>query len=208
MENILHLYAQAPNPKRPRICVDERPCQLVGDVLVPLPMRPGSVLREHYEYERHGVVHVFLAYNIDTGKRFVHIRRRRRADEYSRFMAALAAEYPEAEAIELVQDNLNIHEPASFYKVFDAQTALELSHRFVWHYTPTHASWLNMAELEFSAYARQCANQRWNGLNEFVGESLQYFQERNQDGIKIRWKFTEYHARDVFKRHYEDIQIT
>lgn len=208
MEAILHLYARAINPKRPRICVDERPCQLVGDVLTPLPMRPGAPRREHYEYERHGVVHMFLAYNIDTGQRFAHIRRRRRAEEYSRFMADLAAQYPDAEAIDLVQDNLNIHEASSFYKVFDAQTALELAQRFAWHYTPIHASWLNMAELEFSAYARQCANQRWNGLHEFVSASLRYFQERNDAKVRIQWNFTEYHARDVFKRHYEDIKIT
>jgi DDE superfamily endonuclease len=208
MERILHLYARAADPKRPRICVDERPCQLVGDVLVPLPMRPGAVKREHYEYERHGIVHVFLAYNIDTGERFVHIRRRRRAQEYSRFMAAVAAQYPDAETIEVVQDNLNIHEPASFYKVFDAETALVLSQRFTWYYTPIHASWLNMAELEFSAYARQCTNQRWNGLNEFVAGSLQYFHDRNQSKVIIHWKFTEYHAREVFVRHYQDIKIT
>ena len=166
-----------------------------------------DIVRQEYVDNTMTLILIMLTQNA-SGKRFVHIRRRRRAHEYSRFMAALAAEYPEAEAIELVQDNLNIHDPASFYKVFDAQTALELSLRFVWHYTPTHASWLNMAELEFSAYARQCANQRWNGLNEFVSESLDYFQQRNSRNIKIRWKFTEYHARDVFKRHYEDIRIT
>lgn len=206
MENIVHLYTQRPNPKRPRICYDERPCQMIGNVLVPLPMQPGTPCREHYEYERHGVVHALLAYNMDTGQDFVHLRRRRRSEEYARFMAALAAQYPDAEAIELVQDNLNIHCPASFYKTFDPETAFALSRRFVWHYTPKHASWLNMAELEFSAYARQCANQRWSGLNAFVEGSRAYFTERNNAGIKIHWAFTEYHARETFKRHYELIE--
>jgi hypothetical protein len=203
MENLLHLYAQAPNPKRPRICYDERPCQLLGDVLSALPMQAHKPLREHYEYERHGVVHALLAYNLDTGQRYVHLRRRRRAEEYAHFMAGLAADYPDAEAIDLIQDNLNIHDPASFYKVFDAETALKLTHRFTWHYTPKHASWLNMAELEFSAYARECANQRWSSLNAFVEGSRIYFTERNTAGGIINWKFNNYHARDVFKKHYE-----
>jgi DDE superfamily endonuclease len=207
MEDILHLYSQEANPKRPRICYDERPCQIVGNVLVPLPMRPGNVTREHYEYKRHGVVHALLAYNIDTGERYVHLRRRRRALEYAHFMAGLAKQYPDAERIELVQDNLNIHDPASFYKVFDPATALCLTERFAWHYTPVHASWLNMAELEFSAYARQCANQRWSSMTAFVEGSMTYFTKRNQSGVKIDWTFTEYHARETFKRHYELIKI-
>lgn len=208
MENLLHLYAQAPNPKRPRICYDERPCQLLGDVLSPLPMQAHKPLREHYEYERHGIVHALLAYNLDTGQRYVHLRRRRRAEEYAHFMAGLAAHYPDAETIDLVQDNLNIHDPASFYKVFDAETALKLTHRFTWHYTPKHASWLNMAELEFSAYARECANQRWSSLNAFVEGSRIYFTERNTAGGIINWKFNNYHARDVFKKHYELVKIS
>ena len=208
MENLLHLYAREPNPRRPRICYDERPCQIVGNVLAPLPMQPQKPHREHYEYERHGIVHALLAYNIDTGQNFVHLRRHRRSQEYARFMAALAAQYPEAEAIELVQDNLNIHSPASFYKVFDAETAFALSHRFIWHYTPKHASWLNMAEIEFSAYARQCANQRWSGINAFSAGSCAYFTQRNTEGRTVEWTFTKYHAREKFNRHYGLIKIS
>lgn len=206
MEDILLLYRRAPNPKRPRIAIDERPCILLGNTIEPLPMKPGAVIREDYQYERHGVANVLLAYNIDTGERFVHIRRHRRAQEYAVFMKHLAEQYPDAEVLEIVQDNLNTHTAASFYKTFDAATALWLAQRFVVHYTPKHASWLNIAEIEFSAFARQCANQRWRSLNAFVDGAIQYFQARNKENIKVDWQFSPERARDKFQRQYQTIK--
>lgn len=207
MEDILLLYRRAPNPKRPRLAVDERPCILLGNSIHPLPMKPGVVLREDYSYERHGVANVLLAYDLDTGERFVHIRRRRRSQEYAVFMNSLAAQYPEAELLDIVQDNLNTHTVASFYKTFDAPSALSLAQRFVFHYTPKHASWLNIVEIEFSAFARQCANQRWQSLNAFAEGAMKYFQARNKENIKVEWQFSPEKAREKFQRQYQTVKI-
>jgi hypothetical protein len=207
MEDILFLYRRAAKQQRPRIAVDERPCILLGNHIQPLAMKPGTVLREDYSYERHGVANVLLAYDLDTGQRFVHIRRHRRAQEYAPFMRQLAALYPEAEVIDIVQDNLNTHTPASFYKTFDAETAFCLAQRFVFHFTPSHASWLNIAEIEFSAFARQCANQRWQSLNAFVGGAMKYFEARNNANIKVSWQFSPESAREKFQRQYQTIKI-
>jgi DDE superfamily endonuclease len=206
MEDILLLYGRAPNPKRPRIAFDERPCILLGNRILPLPMKSGTPLREDYQYERHGIANVLLAYDLDTGQRFVHIRRRRRAEEYAIFFQQIAARYSDAEAIDVVQDNLNIHCAASFYTTFDAATALALAQRFSFHFTPKHASWLNIAELEFSAYARQCANQRWESLNAFVEGTVAYFQRRNAENIKVSWQFSPENARVKFQRQYQEIK--
>lgn len=205
MERVLHFYAQAPNPKRPRFCFDEQPCQLLGNLIVPIPMTSGKPQREHYEYERFGVANVLLAYNLDTGQRHVHLRRHRRAEEYATFMASLERFYPEAECLRVVQDNLNTHTAASFYKVFAPEEALRLSQRFEWLYTPKHASWLNMAEIEFSALSKQCHDRRIGDLNNFVHETMTYITERNRQGIGIDWKFTEYHARETFARYYDKL---
>jgi DDE superfamily endonuclease len=180
---------------------------LLGNTIQPLPMKKGVPMREDYAYERHGVVNVLLAYDIDTGQRFVHIRRYRRAQEYATFMQHLAAHYPDAEVIDIVQDNLNTHTAASFYKTFDAETALTLAQRFSFHYTPKHASWLNIAEIEFSAFARQCANQRWSSLNLFVAGAQAYFTARNAENIRVQWQFSPENARDKFYRQYQTVKI-
>ena len=147
MEHILHLYELPYDRKRPLICVDERPCQLIGDVLVPLPMQPDKPKREGYQYKRHGVCTVFMALEPLTGWRFVMVRKRRTKKDYARFMQAVADHFPEAEKIMVVQDNLNTHNPGSFYQLFSPTTAFALAQRFEMHYTPTKASWLNMVKL-------------------------------------------------------------
>lgn len=207
MEDILFLYRRPQNPKRPRIALDERPCILLGNTIQPLPMKSGVPLREDYQYERYGVANVLLAYDLDTAERFVHIRRHRRAQEYATFMQQLADHYPDADLMDIVQDNLNTHTAASFYKTFDAETALTLAQRFSFHFTPKHASWLNIAEIEFSAFARQCANQRWASFNTFVEGAKAYFIARNADNIRIQWQFSPENARDKFCRQYQTVKI-
>ena len=161
MEEVLHLYQLPYDSKRPVICYDERPCQLIGDVLVPLPVKPGHPKREDYHYQRHGVCNVLIAFEPATGQRFVAVTHRRTGKDYAQFMAEIAAvHYPEAEKIVLVQDNLNTHCPGSFYAAFNPEEAFALSERFEMHYTPTNASWLNMVEIELSALSRQCLCRR------------------------------------------------
>jgi DDE superfamily endonuclease len=160
MERVLHTYSLPYNPKHPVVCFDERPCFLIGDVLQPIAMKEGQSKREDYQYEKHGSCAVLLAFEPHTGKRWVKVYAQRTAKEYTDFMQFLAKQFPNAEAITLVQDNLNTHQGGSFYKHLDPDTAFTLAQRFDWLYTPKHASWLNMAELEFSALSRQCLNRR------------------------------------------------
>lgn len=202
MENILRLYELPYDPKRPLLCFDERPCQLIGDVLVPLPMTPGKPKREGYQYKRNGVCTVFMAFEPLTGRRFVQVRDRRTKKDYAEFMQWLDAQYPEADKIVLVQDNLNTHNPGSFYQTFVPDAALALAQRFEMHYTPTKASWLNMVEIEFSVLSKQCLDRRIADIETLEREVLAWTQQRNEQRATIRWQFTKEVARDKFKRFY------
>src|SRR5215213_10748991 len=133
--------------KRPVVCFDERPCQLLAEVREPLGLRAGRPERRDHEYERRGMAHLFVAFQPLTGWRGVEVRERRRGREFAEFVRYLAEDlYPKAEKIRLVVDNLNIHSAASFYEVFDAERARELTRRIEFCYTPVHGSWWNMAE--------------------------------------------------------------
>jgi len=160
MENILDLYSKPYDPQCPLICVDERPCYLIGDVLTPIPMSVGQSKREDYEYEKKGGCTVFMAFEPGTGQRWVQVYKQRRALEYKNFMEFVAKQFPRAELIRVVQDNLNTHQAGSFYTHLEPTKAFKLAKRFEWHYTPKHASWLNMVELEFSALSKQCLDRR------------------------------------------------
>ena len=151
MEKVLDIYEQPYNPLRPVICFDERPCQLLGDVLMPIPMKPGRVERQDYHYERNGTCVVLMAVEPLAGHRIVKVTKRKTKEDYAEFMKELASYYSDADKIVLVQDNLNTHNPSSFYELFDAPEAFALSERFEMVYTPKKASWLNMAEIELSA---------------------------------------------------------
>jgi hypothetical protein len=202
MENILHLYELPYDPKRPVICFDERPCQLIGDVLVPLPMAPGKPKREGYQYKRNGHCTVFMAFEPLTGRRFVQVRARRTKKDYAEFMKWLAAQYPEADKIVLIQDNLNTHNSGSFYQILKPSEALALAQRFEMHYTPTKASWLNMVEIEFSVLSKQCLDRRIADMETLEREVLAWTRQRNEQRATIQWQFTNKVARDKFKRFY------
>ena len=136
------------------------------------------------------------------GFRYIEIHKRRTKKDYAHFMKNLAKLYPEAEKIILIQDNLNTHNPSSFYETFPASEAFNLAQRFSMQYTPKKASWLNMAEIELSAFARQCLNRRIPDIDTLKKESLALAHERNKKSIKIHWQFTKEQARDKFKRFY------
>lgn len=206
MEKLLGLYAQPYHPKRPLWCFDERPCQLIGDTLVPLPLEPGKPKRQDYQYERHGVCSVLLAVQPHTGLTFVQLREQRTALDYAEFMAALvAAHCPEGGQIVLVQDNLNTHTPAAFYQAFEPQDAYELMQRFEMHYTPKKASWLNMAEIQLSVLARQCLNRRIPSFLDFAHHVHAWARQRNLSPVPIRWQFTPAIARSKFQRFYPNL---
>lgn len=203
MEKILDLYEQPYNPKRPLICYDERPCQLISDVVLPLPMKPGSPRRQDSHYKRNGICSILIAFEPLTGKRFIRVCRQRTKKEYSEFMKELAdVHYREAEKIVLAQDNLNTHTPGSFYENYSAGEAFRLAQRFEMHYTPKRGSWLNMVEIELSILSKQCLDRRIGDINTLGREVKAWVEERNRRGATIQWRFTKKNARDKLKRFY------
>ena len=138
MEDVLDLYSQPSDPQRPRICIDERPCQLLDDVVAPLPAKPGQSAKQDGEYARKGTACVFLAYNLETGQRYTEVHRRRTKEDYAAFVASALRELsPDAKQVRVVQDNLNTHRFGSFYETFEAPHAREIVERLEFH---THRS--------------------------------------------------------------------
>jgi DDE superfamily endonuclease len=205
MENLLRLYALPYDARYPVICFDERPCFLIGNLVEGLALQPGQVAKDHYAYTKHGSCVVLAATEPLTGQRLMRVYSQRTQKEYTAFMQELAALYPDAVKIQLVQDNLNTHKPNSFYSQLSAGESLALSQRFDWHYTPKSASWLNMIELEFSALARQCLNRRIPSQTQLETEVLSWAAERNQQAIKINWQFTVGQARETLNNKYMKI---
>jgi DDE superfamily endonuclease len=205
MEDVLDLYEQPYDPKHPVICFDERPCQLIGDAIIPIPIKPGSPKKEHYEYIRNGTCCVFLAFEPLAGKRLICVKERRTMVDYADFMRLLADQYPEAETILLVQDNLNTHTAGSFYNALPPDDAFQLGRRFEYHYTPKKGSWLNMAEIELSALSKQCLDRRIADMKRLIDEVSAWEQERNAIGATVRWRFNKDNARVKLQRHYSNL---
>jgi hypothetical protein len=205
MEQVLDIYEQPYNPLRPVVCFDERPCQLLGDVLMPIPMKPGRIEREDYHYERNGTAVVLMAVEPLAGQRVVKVTERKTKKDYAEFMKGLASHYPDAKKIVLVQDNLNTHNPSSFYEVFDAPEAFALSQRFEMIYTPKKASWLNMAEIELSALSKQCLDRRIGNRRILTNEVIAWTKQRNRLAVVITWQFTKNDARIKLERSYNII---
>lgn len=203
---MLDLYAQPPQSNFARVCIDERPCLLRGEHIAPLPPRPGQEAREDYQYERNGSAVALLAYRIDTGERYVEIRSQRTKQDYAQFVqAAISVLCPGVLRVAIVNDNLNTHTAGAFYEAFDAATARQLAQRIDWHYTPKHASWLNMVELEFSALARQCLDRRIATIAQLTDEVNAWAADRNLAGVTVHWSFTASAARSKLRRHYQRV---
>jgi len=207
MEIILRLYLLPYNPLKPVVCYDERPCFLIGDTVEGLEMKPGQVAKQNYAYTKHGSCCVLAMIEPLTGKRYAHIRRKRRKKEFALYMQKLAALYPDAEVITVVLDNLNTHNFSAFYETFDAEQAARLVDRFNFVYTPKSASWLNMIEIEFSALSRQCLNRRISSIGELSNEVIAYFKERSEKGVKIVWEFSCETARQKLNRRYTQVNL-
>jgi len=206
MEDVLDVYEKPYDPRRPVVCFDERPCQLLGDIMMPIPMKPGEARKEDYHYERHGTCVVLMAVEPLAGRRFVKVTKRKTKDDYARFMKELECRYPQAEKITLVQDNLNTHNPSSFYETFPAHKAFALSERFDMVYTPKKASWLNMAEIKLSALSKQCLDRRIDNQAALAKEVVPWAKRRDQKRIKIEWSFSKNKAREKFASRYETIR--
>jgi len=203
MEDVLELYAQEPQAGMARLCFDERPCQLLQDMVVPLPMQLGKPERQDNEYGRKGTAVILLAYDIDTGQGYIQVKPQRTMKDYAQFMEWLAKEhYQHVEKIEMVQDNLNTHSYGSFYDYLPAADARELARKFNFHFTPKHGSWLNMAEIEFSVLARECLHRRIASREELEKQVLIWCEKRNAKAAKIHWSFTVNTAREKLANQY------
>jgi len=210
MEDILDLYEEAYDPRYPSLCMDERPCQLIKDILAPIPMKPGKPIKADDEYERKGTCSIFIVCEPQTGWRYLEVRKQRTKVDYAEFMDKVSVMYlemhPEVEKIRVVQDNLNTHTYGSFYENFNPEKARRLKNLFEFHYTPKKASWLNMAEIEISALARQCLDRRIGDMEILEREAKAWEKDRNEQKIMIQWRFTTNHAREKLKRHYNAVR--
>lgn len=186
MEQVLDIYERPHDTRRPVVCFDERPCRLLDHVLMRIPMKPGRVEREDYHYKRNGTCVVLMAVEPLAGRRIVRVTQQKTKKDYARFMQALSVSYPEAERIVVVQDNLNTHNPSSFYEAFPAAEAFALAQRFEMVYTPKKASWLNMAEIELSALSRQCLDRRIAQMQTLTSEVSRWTKRRNCLKVAIR----------------------
>lgn len=200
MEQVLDVYKRPYDPMHPVICMDESPRQLIRETRVPLTGAFG--VRYDYEYERCGVCSLFLAVEPLAGQRVVSVTERRTKTDWAYFLAGLAEDYPEAEKITLVMDNLNTHGPGALYETFPPETAKALWNRFEFVFTPKHGSWLNMAEIELNVLINQCLSRRIDNLNEMREEVAAWQLERNNRNSKIDWQFTTNDARIKLKRLY------
>lgn len=202
MEAILDTYAQPYDSLRPVVCFDEKSYQLLDHVREPLPPVPGYPARVDHEYKRCGTVNLFVAFEPLTGQRTVTVTERRGNAEFTMQLQALERRYPSAEKIHLVLDQLSTHTPAALYQHLAADEARQLTRRFEWVYTPKHASWLNMAELEWSALQRQCLGQRL-ATREAVEQEIRVWEtDRNTRSVQVNWQFSTPAARETLKRHY------
>jgi hypothetical protein len=203
MEDLCDLYAEPPDSRRPLVCVDERPYQLVGEVTPIQPPTPGQPTRQDYEYERKGTANLFVSFCPEQARRQVEVTERRTAVDFAHFLRGLVDEqFPDAERIRLVVDNLNTHSPASVYKAFAPEEARRVISKLEWHYTPAHGSWLNQVEIEISILSRQCLERRIPDAETLCREVKAWQDARNARGATIDWRFTSKDARIKLKRLY------
>jgi hypothetical protein len=207
MEDVLEAYTRPYDPRYPQVCMDEVSKQLLRDTRQPLPMEPGRPQRQDYEYERAGVVNLFLFCEPLQGRRWVDVTERRTKTDWAHQIKKLVdTRYPEAERIVLVMDNLNTHTPASLYEAFDPKEAKRLANKLEIHYTPKHGSWLNMAEIELSVLSRQCLDRRVPDFETLEAEVAAWQERRDATGGKIDWRFNTEDARSKLKQLYPSLK--
>jgi len=209
MEDVLEVYKRPIDPLRPVVCMDEQPKQIIGECRHPLPMKPGQPARHDYEYVRLGTAEIFLFFSPTTCWRRVEVRERRTSQDWAHEIKTLVdVDFPEAERIVLVMDNLNTHSLASLYATFPPDEARRLVEKLEIHYTPKHGSWLNMAELELSVLTRQALGGRIPDLEILRKRSRDWTIRRNQGASTIDWRFTTEDARIKLKKLYPSIHVS
>jgi transposase len=203
MEDVLDLYAEAPNPKRPVVCFDESPTQLIGEVRQSIPAEPGQIERYDCEYKRNGTANLFIFLDAHRSWRKVKVTDSRTAVDFAACMRELAdVDFPEAERIRVVMDNLSTHSAGALYQAFPACEARRVLQRLEFHFVPKHASWLNMVEIEIGVLRNHCLDQRIATHDRLVSETAAWQRQRNASGATIKWMFTTEKARAKMGRAY------
>lgn len=203
MEDVLDLYAEQPAVRRPVVCFDESPTQLIGEVRAPIAAKPGQLQRYDCEYRRNGTANLFVFLDVHRPWRHVKVTGQRAALDFAQCMRELAdVHYPHAERIRVVMDNLSTHTPGALYTAFPPQEARRILKRLEFHFTPKHASWLNMVEIEIGVLRCQCLDRRIADRARLEAEIAAWESERNASGARIRWMFTAAKARQKMGRAY------
>lgn len=203
MEDVLELYAEVPDKNFPVVCFDETPRQLIGEARVPVMAKPGKRARYDYEYVRNGTANVFMTVDVHRPWRHAKVTRQRTAIDFAECMRDLVdRHYPRAELIRVVLDNLSTHTPAALYEAYPPEEARRILRRLEFHFTPKHASWLNMVEIEIGVMVGQCLDRRIPDMATLVAEVAQWERRRNADRARIKWLFTLERARHKLSRSY------
>jgi hypothetical protein len=206
MEDVLELYEEPYDPKRPKVCFDETNKQLVAEKRMGLAARPGQAERYDYEYKRNGTRNLFVFFEPQRGWRHIEVSEHRTMQDFARQMRWLVDEaYPEAQVVRVVLDNLNTHRWASLYETFEPAEARRILKRLQFHYTPKHGSWLNMAEIELSVFSRQCLDRRIPDELTLRREVQSLEAERNAACASVNWQFTSQEARSKLRHLYPSI---
>ncbi len=203
MEDVLALYAEPPDERRPVVCFDETPRQLIGEERVPVRAEPGKRRRFDYEYVRNGTANVFMFVDVNRPWRHAKVTDQRTCIDFAECMRDLVDEhYPDADRIRVVLDNLSAHSAAALYQRFAPAEARRILSRLEFHFTPKHASWLNMVEIEIGVMVSQCLNRRVPDKSTLISEITQWERRRNREGAAIDWMFTVDRAREKLGRAY------
>jgi transposase len=203
MEDVLALYEEPADERRPVVCFDETPRQLIGEERVPIRAEPGKRARFDYEYVRNGTANVFMFADVNRPWRHAKVTDQRTCLDFAECMRDLVDEhYPDAEKIRVVLDNLSAHSQAALYQRFEAAEARRILSRIEFHFTPKHASWLNMVEIEIGVMVRQCLRRRIADKSTLISEIFQWERRRNRERARIDWMFTVDRAREKLGRAY------
>ncbi len=206
MENILAVYLRSYDPNRPVVCLDESSKQQIQDLIEGLPVKPGEVAKFESEYKRNGVSSLFMMFEPLAGWRHVKVTDTRKAVDFADCLKDLVdIHYPDATKIVLVMDNLNTHMIASLYKAFSPEEAFRIAQKLEIHFTPKNGSWLDMAEIEFSALSRQCLNRRIPDQETLIKEIAAWETDRNNTAVKCNWQFTTEDARTKLHKLYPTV---
>lgn len=209
MEDVLEVYQTPYDPNRPVVCMDEQPTQLIQETRQEIPVKPGAPKRYDYEYKRMGTAVNFMFTEPLSGWRKISVRETKTAMDWAQeIQMLLDVDYPEAEKVILVCDNLNTHKIASFYEAFDPSTAHRLRKRLEIHFTPKHGSWLNIAEIELSVFTRQCLKCRIPRIEMLRKKAQEWSKDRNNRQLSVDWQFTTNDARIKLKKLYPQNQLS